>query len=396
MRFILFLSVVLAAGVAAGMEFSPVNIEESWLYNNRARILQLFGARGENPRLNDYGSVDTAAVQLGHKLFFDKRLSGSEKISCATCHQPNRFWTDGRQVAEGAGVSKFNTPTLAGVRRLKWLFWDGRAIGLAHQALEPMYNHEEMAGDVARIIQIFGATEEYRLGYEKKFGSLPSAKCVNSTTRNCKALLNVFELNVAGLLATFVASIESPETEFDRFLAELARNEKQKTFQAQHIRGIRIFIEKGNCAACHSGGDFTDGQFHNVLVPESAGPSVFSAGRYGAIRDAISRRSANRDANSEFDSFVSNEFSRARSDSSMFGAFKTPTLRGLRCTSPYMHNGKYENLEEVVKHYSSFENVIRPQHHDDPLLQPRSFSKSEQEDLIAFLLTLSAKSETCR
>ena len=168
-----------------------------------------------------------------------------------------------------------------------------------------------------------------------------------------------------------------------------------QVFSSQEIRGLRLFIEKGSCIACHSGNDLTDGQFHNVLVPEITGPGVFSPGRYAGIREAKTNIDLNYASDNTYDLLARVEILRARTDSSMYAAFKTPTLRGLRCTGPYMHNGSFSSIKAVVEHYSSFEHVIRPDHYDDPLVQPRLFSADEQDDLIAFLLTLSPELDVC-
>ncbi|MTV54920.1 cytochrome-c peroxidase [Pseudoduganella buxea] len=387
-RFILGL---IACLYVVGSALADEDFGDGWLRLNRAKILELFGEREADSRTKDYVGLNGNAIQFGRALFFDARLSRSGNLSCASCHKPERFWTDGLQRA--LGPSSLNTPTLVGVHRLKWLFWDGRVIGLAHQATHPMNNPEELDGDPLYLMGLFARTGEYRSRYITQFGELP-IECQNKLGEECQVKLAEFQLNVAKILGAFVASIPSPQTPFDEFQRQLAQGVKPSNFTAQNLRGLQIFLERGRCATCHWGPDFTDGQFHNVLVPEPGTAGVFSAGRLAAINEAIRTVKQYRQP-SKFSEYAKSEISRLKVDSSMFGAFKTPTLRGLTCTAPYMHNGRYSTLEDVVEHYSSFTGILRPEHHNDPLVEPRQFSDIDKKDLVSFLKTLSALGPDC-
>ena len=245
------------------------------------------------------------------------------------------------------------------------------------------------------LLYLMANEQEYNTAYRRQFGKLPDIECISNNEDLCENQLKVFQKNTGKLVASFVASIPIPHTKFDTFLMDLQKGAKQSTFTTQNISGLRLFVEKGNCAACHNGNNLTDGQFHNVLVSETIGPGVFMPGRYLGLQTAKSSSDTEYLGLDAFETFARAEISRARFDSSLYGAFKTPTLRGLSCTSPYMHNGKFSTLKDVLKHYSSFEDVISPEHHDDPLTKPRNFNEFEIKDLLSFLLTLSPTEDAC-
>lgn len=365
---------------------------EQWLEANKSKIQSIFAENALDIRLNDYSTQSINSTNVGRKIFFDKRISKNGDKSCASCHQPNRLWTDGLQKPING---MFNTPTLIGANRLKWLFWDGRVIGLANQAIHPMKNINELGIDSRKLLYLMANEQEYNTAYRRQFGKLPDIECISNNEDLCENQLKVFQKNTGKLVASFVASIPIPHTKFDTFLMDLQKGAKQSTFTTQNISGLRLFVEKGNCAACHNGNNLTDGQFHNVLVSETIGPGVFMPGRYLGLQTAKSSSDTEYLGLDAFETFARAEISRARFDSSLYGAFKTPTLRGLSCTSPYMHNGKFSTLKDVLKHYSSFEDVISPEHHDDPLTKPRNFNEFEIKDLLSFLLTLSPTEDAC-
>jgi cytochrome c peroxidase len=394
-RRLLFVApLALAALIFARAANLPASQEEEWLRANRELILAQFALGDEDQQLDDRGVSGPLAEDIGNRLFFDARLSKSGTLSCASCHQPGRQWTDGRRVALGLEPLRVNTPTLVGVARLKWLFWDGRAIGLSHQIIHPMTNPAEMGVSPQEIVHLISFDRDYRSAYARYFGPVPTAPCPSKSQDGCRAAFDDVMHNVARLIAAFVAEIPQPHTRFDDLLRDLGRGARS-AFTSDEIRGLQLFVEKGSCTSCHSGRDLTDGQFHNVLVPEADGPGVFTAGRYGGLRIAKATMAETYSGTSSFAVFARQEIKRARDDSTTYGAFKTPTLRGLNCTAPYMHNGRFDTIERVIDHYSLFDDVLRPEHHDDPLLAPRNFTVREKADILAFLLTLSSATGSC-
>lgn len=270
-------------------------------------------------------------VELGKNLFFDPRLSGSKWISCATCHNPVLGWSDGLPTAIGHAMTVLgrSTPTILNGAYQKFQFWDGRAATLEQQALGPIQADVEMAGNMADVVKTLSEIPKYKQMFESAY---PGQSITNDT--------------VAKAIAAFERSVVSTDSPFDRWL------KGQNTMNEAALRGFEVFKGKANCAACHSGFNFTDNGFHNIGLPDNT-----DEGRYNVKKIKV-----------------------------MHGAFKTPTLRDVVLTAPYMHNGQYKSLEEVVDHYNNggtptFDNL-------DPNMKKLNLSKQEKKDLIEFLKAL--------
>ncbi len=275
--------------------------------------------------------VTPERVELGKALFFDPRLSGSNWISCATCHNPAMGWSDGLPTAIGHGMKVLGraTPTILNTAYQRKQMWDGRFRTLEKQATGPIAAHEEMAQDldvaVAELKAISGYVGMFEQAYPGEGISLDT---------------------VAKAIASFERSIVSSEAPFDRWIKG-----DESAISASAKQGFALFEGKANCAACHMGFNFMDDGFHNVGLKGNQ-----DMGRYAQVPVAV-----------------------------MKGAFKTPTLRDIALTAPYMHNGMYLTLAEVVGHYNRGGDV---KEHLDPNLKPLNLSAGEQEDLVAFLKTL--------
>lgn len=271
-------------------------------------------------------------VELGKFLFFDPRLSGSKWISCATCHNPALGWSDGLPTAIGHGMQVLHrsTPTILNGAYQQWQFWDGRAATLEQQALGPIVAEPEMAGNLANLPKELGDIPKYKQMFDAAY---PGQGITNDT--------------IAKAIAAFERTIVSQDSAFDRWLKG-----KDTAMSDAAKRGFVVFKGKANCAACHSGFNFTDNGFHNIGLPDN-----HDEGRFLIKKVKV-----------------------------MKGAFKTPTLRDVALTPPYMHNGQYKTLEEVVEHYNSggkptFDNL-------DPNMKPLNLTKQEKADLVEFLKAL--------
>ncbi len=273
-------------------------------------------------------------AQLGLRLFFDSRLSGNNKMSCADCHIPERAFTDGRRRAVGSRgtVLRRNTPTLIQSVNRKNQFWDGRVQTLEEQALEPLRNPDEMDQDPNQLIGELKSDPEYVRLFRESFGSEISLP------------------RVAEAIAAFERTLISQNSPFDQYMMG-----NREAISLEAVKGMGIFQGKGKCALCHSGLDFTDDLFHNIGVSESD-PGKADLGRYH-----VTRKKADR------------------------GAFKTPTLRNVDLTGPYMHNGSMETLDEVAAFYNKGGGKNS---HRDELIAPLGLSKSEERALVAFLKSL--------
>lgn len=306
-----------------------------------------------------------AAIELGEKLFFDTRLSGSGRFSCGTCHVPERNWTDnlvrGRAVAE---VDR-NTPTLMNVRLGRWFGWGGAADSLWSQSLRPILDARELGATPKHVASLMRIDEQLACRYRRSFGSPPSA------TDDEEVLVGV-----AKALAAFQETFESPPTPFDRFRNALARGEKS-TYSDAAQRGLKTFL--ANCSSCHSGPNFTNGEFHDNGF-SSRGRA--DAGRTEGVKvHTASRFNLHGRYNDD------GRVQRAALPVGDSAKFKVPTLRHLMLTAPYGHHGEFETLAEVVHHYSE---------RGSAEIQPLKLSAAQQTDLVVFLESISTLSNPWR
>ena len=283
------------------------------------------------PDDNPYSEAKEA---LGKKLFFDTKLSNNG-VACASCHQPHLAWADGLQRPIGAHGKKARRKTMSLLNNAwdEFYLWDGRATSLEQQALAPFTSIFEMNRPLHEMIAFIAKDAFYQQLFDEAFPDEYDA--VNTD-------------NFARAIATFQRGIISDITPFDEWVAgdDDAISDTAK-------QGFALFNSKANCAACHSGWRFTDGQFHDIGINDK------DIGR-GAIMP----------------------------DAEMLHAFKTPSLREVMKRAPYMHNGEFADLQTVLDHYDNGF-MIRPSL--DKEMRPLFLTTQERLQLIAFLQTLSAK-----
>jgi cytochrome c peroxidase len=289
----------------------------------------------------------TEKSRLGLSLFFDVRLSGQQQISCASCHEPQLGWSNGVTFSFGVGrkLLKRHPPSLIGVGQHSVFFWDGRAASLEAQAYDVILNPDEMAGTADEVVRRLEIEKEfYPPLFEKAFGDA-----------------KITFPRVLQAIAAFERTIHVGHSRFDSFLrgkAELTGSE---------LAGLHLFRTKARCINCHMGPMFTDEEFHNLGLTYY-GRRLQDLGRY--------------------------EHTHLPED---VGKFRTPTLRNIDRTAPYMHNGVFPILEGVLRLYNAGMAHPKPKDHqkDDPLfpktsdlLRPLKLSTQELADLRAFLSTL--------
>jgi cytochrome c peroxidase len=277
-----------------------------------------------------------AKIALGERLFNEPRLSTNGKVACATCHNPALGFADGtplsRTGATGVALRR-HTPALWNLAWAPRLFWDGRAEGLEEQARFPMSHPDEMASSPEGAATWLASDRSYRPAFEAAF----------------PGEANITGEHVLKAIAAYVRTVVSPPTRFDRWVAG-----DEKALTAGERRGLVVFSGKGQCINCHTGFAFTDHAFHDIGLP---------GGDLG--RGPIAALPA---ANH---------------------AFKTPGLRELVWTAPYMHDGSLATLEDVIRHYESG-GVVRPTRSQD-MPGPIALTDTERVDLVAFLETLSSE-----
>jgi len=326
------------------------------------------------------------AIEFGERLFFDQRLSASGAFSCGTCHVPERNWTDNRTRGAAAAEVERNTPTLMNIRLGRWFGWDGGSDSLWSQSMRPILDPRELGASPRHVAELMRKDEQLACRYRKTFGSAPSAS-------DDEAVL----VDVAKALAAFQETLDSPPTPFDRFRDALARGERPAPWHYSEAaqRGLKIFIGKGGCDSCHSGPNFSNGEFHD---------NGFSA--LSARADPGRIEGVKRVRESRFNLLgpYSDDPARSTAEGTRRvirepgdpGAFKVPTLRHMLLTAPYGHHGEIERLAEVVQHYSELDpDRVRPSG-GHSALKPLRLSAREQTDLVVFLESLSTFSNPWR
>lgn len=269
-------------------------------------------------------------IALGKQLFFDKRLSRDNTISCASCHAPDKGYSNADQFATGFKGQKGgrNSPTVINAAYNRFHFWDGRAGSLEEQALGPIANPIEMNLTLKEAVARINAIPGYKKQFQKIFGS------------------DATEENIAKAIATYERTILCGDAPYDRFKA----GDKKALSEAAQ-RGMKLFFGKASCSACHSGPNFTDNAFHNIGVGMDAKePDVG--------RKVISKLGGDQ------------------------GSFKTPTVRDIGRSAPYMHDGGMQTLKEVVDHYNK--GGVPNEFLDEEIFK-LNLTPQEVDDLVTFL-----------
>jgi cytochrome c peroxidase len=380
--------------------------------DERAVIVTLSPLPQPPPDPTNAVADNPAAARLGQWLFFERGFSADGSVSCATCHDPARGFADGKPLGHGIGDSQRHTAALWNVAHNRWYFWDGRADSLWAQALQPFESPTELASSRIELVRAVHADTELRTAYERQFDPMPPMSEVgrfppagrpvadgpdhphnqawlSMRPADRDAVTRAF-VNLGKSIAAYERRIVSRESPFDRFVDALRRNDPvaARQYPAAAQRGLKLFIGRGNCRLCHSGPNFTDGEFHDTLLPTADGGPPSDPGRYrGAERvlaDPFNALGVYSDARS---GAAAAKIEFLANGPQNWGLFKTPTLRNVALTAPYMHHGRLETLRDVVVHYSTLPNA-RPSHHPERILVRLNLSDDEIDDLVAFLESL--------
>jgi cytochrome c peroxidase len=309
-------------------------------------------------------------IALGEKLFNDVRFSANNAISCASCHHADKAFSDGRPQAIGIdGLSgKRNSPSLVNVAYLTSLFHDGRRASLELQALDPLTNPVEHGlKDYTKVITVIKHDASYPQDFLTVFGISPEK-------------INLGHVSKA--IASYERTLVAGNSPFDQYFFKAER----AVLSANQARGLRIFRRQGNCANCHevswNSALFTDNRFYNIGIGFDALREILPVFLERANEDtnkAISLLNASQQ--SAIGRFL---VSRQTKD---IGAYKTPTLRNIELTAPYMHDGSIKTLEEVVEYYDK---GGKKNQFLNPAIFPLHLSAQEKADLVAFMHTLTS------
>jgi len=332
-------------------------------------------------------SGKSEAIELGTRLFFDQRISGGGTMSCASCHVPERNWTDNLRRGVGVREVERNTPTLMNVLGSRWYGWDGASDSLWSHSLRPILDERELAATPRHVAQLVRDDEQLSCRYRKAFGAGPSPT-------DDEAVL----VGVGKALAAFQETLVSGRTPFDRFRDALARKEPLPlgTYSEAAQRGLKIFIGKGGCTACHSGPNFTSGEFFSTGLSRLAPLGKPDPGRQAGIRRLLEYRFNLLGPYNDDETGTSAVRTReAALGKASFGEFKVPSLRNLILTAPYGRDGGVDTLAEVVRHYAGID-PVRLHAKDGKPASPLNLSREEQTDLVVFLESLSTFSNPWR
>jgi cytochrome c peroxidase len=275
--------------------------------------------------------------QLGERLFFDPILSLDSTISCASCHLPDFGFADTARLSRGVGgrLGRRNAPGVTNMSARSHFFYDGRAATLEQQIMMPVTDTLEMRATPELVAARLTNHPEYKAMFAQLYGKQPDAQLVSKA------------------IAAYIRTLETSETPFDRYM-----NDKPNPMSADAVQGRVIFMNKGKCFDCHFSPDFTFDEFRNIGLYN--GKDLNDVGRYGITK--------------------------APSD---LGKFKVPGLRNVAVTAPYMHNGMFKTLDEVIDYYDKPDLFVADAINRDTLLaKPLGLTTLEKSQLKAFLLAL--------
>ena len=335
-----------------------------------------------NPDASNRFSQQDQAIELGRQLFFDRRLSAGSFISCADCHQPNQAFQDGIALNKGLNVLHRNTSSLINIGHRPWYGWGGEHDSLWSQSIRPMLAETEMHTDISKLKTTLEQDAYFQCAFRQ------------TTQQTLQDLSEeAFLITLGKLLASYQETIRSEKSPFDRYRDQLLKQDASTpalSISAQ--KGLKLFVGEGRCVFCHSGPNFTNGEFGDIGVPffTNNGQSV-DKGRYQGIqslrKDPYNLLGKYNDDPSKNNALRTQHLQTLHRN---WGEFKVPSLRNVAQTAPYMHNGSIETLADVIDFYSEL-NEERLHADGEKILRPLHWSREEKTNMADFLTSLSGK-----
>lgn len=374
-------SLVIIIGAVTGIQYwldSKKYPQPAWTPVERTSIASFW--LGDLPPLAPDASNAVAdnpdAARLGYQIFFDKRFSSNGEVACVSCHLPEKYFTDGKALAVGVGVTSRSSPTIVGTAYHPFIFWDGRADSQWTQALGPMESDVEHGGSRMQYAHLISSDQNYKRQYEALFGELPDlsdsnrfparagpvnkhsnpevAQAWKDMPEEDRATVSKIYSYIGKAIAAYERLLLPAPSRFDTY-AKAIRNDTTEgldTLTRDEVEGLRLFIGDGRCIECHNGPLFSNDGFANIGTPNPKS-KPFDFGRSIGVNKVI---------NAEFN--CASEYSDAdpsecfelrfikRIGDDLAGSFKVPGLRNVTKTAPYMHAGQMKDLDEVMDHYN--------------------------------------------
>lgn len=351
----------------------------SWTDSQRSllRSMVITNEEFNSPSPSNRWANDERAANFGHKLFFDARLSRFNDVSCASCHQPENYFTDGQPLSRASNKTTLrNTPTIVGASFNTWQFWDGRADSLWSQALDPIESAREHANNRTQVVHRIRTF--YLKEYESIFGSMDplidyqlprhaspiteieeERKNWASMTRMQQQAVNRVFSNIGKAIEAYERKLVPAPSRFDLFVISSLNNHSDEPnlyLSVEEQEGLRLFIseEGGQCVRCHNGPNFSNADFQALAIPvlpRHGGDKGRHVGVDNLAQSEFGCEGPHSDADTSEGHCDEVRFAK-REGKELVGAFKVPSLRNVAKTAPYMHGGQLVNLAEVLRYYN--------------------------------------------
>ena len=348
------------------------------------------------------------AARLGHRIFFDTRFSANGAVSCATCHQPARNFSDGLPKGRGIALSGRNTRSIIGSAYSPWQYWDGRRDSQWAQALSPLEDPAEHGSNRMQIVRHVSEDDSYRAAYESLFGPMPDfsdsmrfpeaaapvdgterARAWNAMSNDDRHLVNRAFANIGKAIAAYERKILPGPSRFDAYVRALAsgnENVAAGILSNEEILGLQLYIDEARCTECHNGPLFSNHEFHNTGMLSFPG-EMPDRGRIEGVRKVLDDPFNCLGDYSDDPARNCPELTYVRTGIELVGAMRTPSLRNLAGTEPFGHKGQQETLADVLEQYNESPKAMIG--HNEAEF-PLGLSRRELKWLEAFLLTLDA------
>jgi len=346
-----------AAGLA--VDAAPAADPPSLSADERRQLAEL-GPWPPSPRVDPSNRVSgqPLAITLGRQLFRDPRMSPVGYIGCVTCHQPDRAFTDRKARAHGLADLPRNTPALFNLGQQRWFGWAGASDSLWMASVRPILDPRELGGNPRLVVQLFEREPELAACYRQVFQAAPGAAPQRTV------------VNVGKAIAAYVETLVSGRTPFDDYRDAVQRGDREgeRNYPAAALRGMKLFVGRAGCVACHNGPNFSDGDFH---------PGAASVGDGGRLDDLHKLRSSPLKLSGQHDDSprrAARGRTAADAGVDLQHRYRTPSLRNVATSGPYLHDGRAEQLAQAVMHAAP--------------ASGGALAATEVEDLAAFLETL--------